>query len=91
MYSGLILGVVVVILTVFIKMLINGEEISNAKSWPNPPVRPNPAGPARPPESGRTRKWEGRPNPTEIGYGTAARIRPNSDMDGRPNLAERGN
>ena len=59
-------------------------------------VRPNPAEPARPPESGRTRPsvrirpnsdfrrppesgrtqiWDGRPNPAELRFGTAVRIR----------------
>ena len=47
------------------------------------PVRPNPAEPARPSESGRTRIWDGRPNPAELRFGTAVRIRPNSDW-GRP-------
>ena len=47
------------------------------------PVRPNPAEPARPPESGRTRIWDGGPNPAELRFGTAARIRPSSDL-GRP-------
>ena len=48
-----------------------------------PPDRPNPAEPARLSESGRTRIWDGRPNPAELRFGTAARIRPNSDW-GRP-------
>ena len=52
---------------------------------PNPaePVRPNPAEPARPSESGRTQIGDGRPNPAELRFGTAARNRPNSDW-GRP-------
>ena len=65
------------------------------------PVRPNPAEPARPSESGRTRIWDGRPNPAELGFGTSVRIRPNSDLgrppesgrtqigDDRPNPAEK--
>ena len=63
-------------------------------------VRPNPAEPARPSESGRTQIWDGRPNPAELRFGTAVRIRPSSDWgrppecgrtqiwDGRPNPAE---
>ena len=54
-------------------------------------IRPNPPEPARPPESGRTRKWDGRPNPAELGNGTAARIRLNSNMDVLQNPAELGN
>ena len=50
---------------------------------PNPPVRPNPAAPARPSESGRTQIVHGRPNPAELRFWTAVRIRPNSDW-GRP-------
>ena len=46
-----------------------------ARIRPNPPARPNLAEPAR-------------PNPAELGNGTAARIRPNSDMDDRPSPAE---
>ena len=37
--------------------------------WKVKPARPNPAEPARPPESGRTRKWDGRSIPAELGYG----------------------
>ena len=44
---------------------------------------PNPAEPTCPPESGRTQIGNGRPNPAEIRFGTAVRIRPNSDW-GRP-------
>ena len=39
-------------------------------------MRPNPAEPARPSESGRTQIWDGRPNPAELRLGTTARIRP---------------
>ena len=58
--------------------------------WKVKPARPNPAEPARirpnsemgwPPEFVRTRIWDGRPNLAELGYGTAARIRPNSQRD----------
>ena len=55
----------------------------------DPPVRPNPAEPARPSESGRTQIGDGRPNPAELRLGTAVRIRPNSDWDDRPNPAEK--
>ena len=51
-------------------------------------VRPNPAEPARPSESGRTQIGDGRPNPAELRFGTAVRIRPNSDL-GRPSESGR--
>ena len=38
-------------------------------------IRPN-SDLGRPPESGRTQIWDGRPNPAELRLGTAARIRP---------------
>ena len=57
----------------------SGRTRPSARIRPNPPVRPNPAelgfGTAarirpnsdlgRPPESGRTQIWDGRPNPAE--------------------------
>ena len=47
------------------------------------PVRPNPAEPARPSESSRTQIGDGRIRTAELRFGTAVRIRPNSDW-GRP-------
>ena len=39
-------------------------------------IRPNPAEPARPSESGRIQIWDDRLNPAELRFGTTARIRP---------------
>ena len=43
-------------------------------------VRPNPAELARPSESGRTQIGDGRPNPAELRFGTAVRIRPKNTL-----------
>ena len=60
----------------------SGRTRPSARIRPNPPerIRPN-SDWGRPPESGRTQIWDGRPNPAELRLGTTVRIRPKNTLN----------